>query len=68
MTEHNIGDLVIHKGTLGYIKAKTETSNGVSVYKVYWFNPKYDDDISKEWDDTIDKMKDELNVYLTKRT
>ena len=67
MTEHNIGDLVMYQGTLGYVKAKTKLDNGVPVYRVYWFNPKHDDDISNEWDDTLNRMKDTLSVYLQKQ-
>jgi hypothetical protein len=67
MIEHNIGDLVMYRGTLGYIKAKTKTTNDVPVYRVYWFNPKVEDDISNEWDDTLNRMKDSLNVYLQKQ-
>jgi len=64
MEYHRIGDLVMYKRTLGFVKAKTTTTNGVPVYKVYWFNPKHDEDISTEWDDTLNSMKDSLNVYL----
>jgi hypothetical protein len=54
------------RGTLGYIKSKSEKLNGITAYKVYWFNPKVDEDISNEWDDTLNRMKDQLDVYLQK--
>lgn len=70
MSKHKVGDLVYHKGTLGYVIKVFDPFNRyngegiVHNYQVHWFNRNMEDDVSSEWDDTMDGLKRNLQEYL----
>ena len=56
--KHEIGDLVYHRDTLGYIE-DIDSSLYVndSICHIRWLNPKMEDDVSTEWSLDVSKMK-----------
>jgi hypothetical protein len=67
-TKHKPGELVYYKGSLGYIQDTVEVRKNVFCYHVYWFNEKVEEDISTEWDDTVDGLKRNMEKYLNEQS
>ena len=64
MSDHQIGDLVMYRKHLGYIKGFEELKNGTIRYKVQWFNEQDEVDVSTEWEYGILSMKATLMRYM----
>ncbi len=64
MTHHKIGDLVYHRGTLGYIEEIERLYPNDHRHHIRWFNPRVEDDVSVEWSIDVSRMKEQYAAYL----
>jgi len=64
MAEHKIGDLVYHRGTLGYIEDIDKVYLNDYRYYIRWMNPLHEDDVSIEWTIDVSRMKEQYDAYL----